>query len=84
MKVHKIPVNDLRLYCLRVKDSVVVLFNGGIKTRKNAKDCPNVGPHIRQANRITQKINQLFVDKEISWNKDKTDIVFLPDLEFEL
>jgi len=67
-----------------VNESVVFLFNGGVKTKTNAKDCPNVGPHIKRANRITQKINQLFIENEISWNKDRTDIVYLPGLEIEL
>jgi hypothetical protein len=84
MRVHKISGSLLRLYCLRVNDCVVFLFNGGVKTQSNAKDCPNVGPYIRQANRITQKINQLFSDKEISWNNGRTDIIYLPGLEIQI
>lgn len=39
--------NRLRLYCHIVSDSVVVLFNGDIKSdgARTAADCPNVGPH---------------------------------------
>ncbi len=44
MNIHEIIVEKLRLYCLVLNENVVILFNGGIKTTINAKDCPNVGP----------------------------------------
>lgn len=82
-KAHEIEVNDLRLYCLRASESVVFLFNGGIKTAFEAKDCPNVGNYIKTANRITKKINSLF-GTEIRWNQDYTDIEFDSEQEFEI
>lgn len=84
MRVNRILVNSLRLYCFRVNDSVVFLFNGGVKTQINAKNCPNVGPYIRQANRITQKVHQLFSNREICWNNNITDIVYTAGLEIEI
>lgn len=82
-KIDEIEVKDLRLYCLRANESVVFLFNGGIKTTFEAKDCPNVGTYIKTANRITKKINSLF-GTEIKWNKDCTDIEFDSEHEFEI
>lgn len=84
MRAHKISVSHLRLYCLRVNDCVVFLFNGGVKTQTNAKDCPNVGPYIKQANRIVQEINKLFFSKEVCWNNDKTDIRYSLGLGIEI
>lgn len=84
MQVYEIPVENLRLYCLVLNEHVVFLFNGGIKTTGNAKDCPNVGPHIKQANRIAGKIDELLKENEITWNFDHTDIKFDENLEFEL
>jgi hypothetical protein len=84
MKVHEILVENIRLYCLVLNEHVVFLFNGGIKTTDEAKDCPNVGPYIKQANQLVQKIDELFKTKEISWNEDQTDIDFDKDLEIEL
>tara|TARA_R110002050_G_scaffold214727_1_gene350879 strand:+ start:1147 stop:1680 length:534 start_codon:yes stop_codon:yes gene_type:complete len=84
MAVHKIPVGNLRLYCLVLNEHVVFLFNGGIKTTDNAKDCPNVGPHIKRANRIAGKIDEMLRENEVTWNKDHTDIEFDENLEFEL
>ncbi len=84
MEAIDIWVENLRLYCLVLNDHVVFLFNGGIKTADNAKDCPNVGPYIKQANELVKKIDELLINKEISWNKNQTDICFDENLEIEL
>ena len=84
MEVYEIPVEDLRLYCMVLNENVVFLFNGGIKTTDNAKECPNVGPYIKQANQIVRKIDECLRNKDISWNDDHTDIEFDENLEFEL
>lgn len=48
----------IRLYALRLSDSVVVLFNGGIKlTDGKAQDDPNVQIHFRNAQSYAKKIN---------------------------
>lgn len=82
-RVCKILVNNLRLYCLRANEHVVILFNGGIKTTIKANDCPNVKNHFLTANRITKKINESF-KTEITWNSDYTDICFNESFEFEI
>ncbi len=75
--------NDLRLYCLRANEHVVILYNGAIKTSAKAQDCPHVKPHFDLANQLSKKINQLF-GKEIMWNQDYTDISVEDDFYFEL
>jgi len=84
MKTREVIVNDIRLYCLVLNKNVVFLLNGGIKTTTNAKDCPNVGPYIKQANIIAQKIDDLVINNEIKWNNDRTDIIFDENLEIEI
>jgi len=42
--------NNLRLYCFRANDSVVVLFNGDIKTKAKAQKCESVKAHFYLAN----------------------------------
>lgn len=84
MEAFEIPVADLRLYCMVLNENVVFLFNGGIKTAENARDCPNVGPYINQANRLVKIIDECIRNKEIKWNKDQTDIEFDEELEIEL
>lgn len=84
MEAMEIQVENIRLYCLVVNEHVVFLFNGGIKTTNNAKDCPNVGKYIDQANRIVVGIDKLLKTREIEWNENRTDIEFDRDLEIEL
>jgi hypothetical protein len=84
MEAAHIVVDNLRLYCVVVNEHVVFLFNGGIKTANNAKECPNVGPYIKQANELVRKIDELIIKKEISWNHNQTDIDFDENQEIEL
>lgn len=65
-------------------EHVVFLFNGGLKTTENAKDRPNVGPYIKQANQIVTKLDELLKNDDIKWTKDHTDIVFDKNIEIEL
>ncbi len=77
---------NLRLYCLRLNDHVVFLFNGGVKTKgiKLAQDCPIVAPHFNKANIIAQAIEKLFQAGDIQWNENCTDILYDNDLELEI
>jgi len=84
MVAFELPVENLRLYCLVLNEYVVFLFNGGIKTTQEAKDCPNVGPYIKQANNIVVKIDEQIRLGNITWNYDHTDINFIKNLEIEL
>lgn len=84
MEAFEIQVENIRLYCMVANEHVVFLFNGGIKTTANAKDCPNVRKYIDEANRIVVGIDELLRTRDISWNEDQTDIEFDEDLEIEL
>jgi len=84
MDIFEIPVQNLRLYCMVLNEHVEILFNGGIKTKNNARDCPNVRPYIMRANQLAVRIDELIEDHEITWNKDFTDISFDENLEFEI
>ena len=53
----------VRLYCKRLSNQVVILFNGGIKTKLNPHDCPNVSAHFRRAERISQKVDKALNDQ---------------------
>lgn len=75
--------NNIRLYCLRANESVVFLFNGDIKTAKQAQDCPNVKKHFKLANQLTKAINSAFINKEILWNDDFTTITCEDDFTLQ-
>jgi len=59
-------IENWRLYCLRLSDSIVILFNGGIKTANKAQDCPNVSPFFYQAARFTKLIDEAIREGDIS------------------
>lgn len=81
-KLHVKYHHNLRLYCLRISDEVVFLFNGGIKTPGNitAEECAVVRQYFRMANKLTACIYQAMKDKEISFHGKKIEI----EEEFEL
>ena len=47
----------LRLYCLRLSESIVVLFNGDRKTTQKAQDCPDCAKYFRLAQRLAKFID---------------------------
>lgn len=79
-----LEANPLRLYCFRVSEKIVFLYNGEIKTALKAQDCPQVRPHFKLANVITKALEEAFRNKEIYWKEDYTDIEFDEELEIIL
>ena len=79
-KIGPVP-GALRLYCLRLSDTVVILFNGGIKTKREALDCPNVGPQLRLADKIATEIISMVTKGEIKLKEKK--LIFKPETEIE-
>ena len=73
---------DIRLYCCRLSESIVVLYGGGQKTTAKAQDCPNVASHFRLASMATVAINEKIRDKSFVLNvksiafKDEAEIEF--------
>jgi len=57
-------VKDLRLYCFWVSPNIVILFNGGIKTKINPVQCPNVSMHFHNANNWSKQL----VEHELDYN----------------
>lgn len=76
--------NNLRLYCYRLNESVVILFSGAVKTANKALDCPHVKPHFKLANRLTRAIDTAIKEKEILWIDNCSDIYFEDTFFMEL
>ena len=60
--INEIIVNDLRLYCLRISDSVVILANGGIKSSQTVQGSPDLMPHFRFVNVMSKQIDEFIRD----------------------
>lgn len=67
-KVGEITINygnfPLRLYCLRISDSLVVLFGGGEKTAENAQG-GKTSMAFHEANQFAKRILEAIQQKEI-------------------
>ncbi len=59
----------LRLYCMRLSDSVVVLFNGGLKTNDDPEKCVNVSRYFKDAQIFAKKIDEKLNDKDFRLSK---------------
>jgi len=57
--------NPLRLYCTRLNDKMVVLFNGGLKTAQTAQASEDVARKFRDAQHFARMIWEAVQDKTI-------------------
>ena len=48
---------DLRLYCIRMSDSVVILYNGDVKTAQLVRDCVNCYEYFKDINSLDSQIH---------------------------
>ena len=58
---------DFRLYCMRLSDNIVILFNGVIKTTNKNQDDPQLMSTFRMATTFGRRINEKINDKEFTW-----------------
>lgn len=66
--------HNLRLYCMRLSDHVVILFSGGVKTADTAQDCPVVAPHFRLAQKLCMAIQEAIRNRDISLINEETEL----------
>ena len=83
-KLRMVQHKHLRLYCMRISDHVVILFNGGVKTAATAQECPDVKPHFERANRLAQAIDEAIKRNDITLSANGDRLEFDDDLEFEV
>lgn len=70
-QIRRLPKGfPLRLFCLKLSDQTVVLFNGGIKTSKKVKDSPDLFPHFKMAQNFARKLYKEFRDGTIIEDKE--------------
>lgn len=73
---------NLRLYCMRINNGIVILFNGGKKETAKAQDCENVRHHFLLANQLSKAIYNAIIEKDILINEENRQLIF--DESFEL
>ncbi len=70
----------LRLYCIHLTRTLVVLLNGDIKTAINPENCKNVKAHFLQAKKIAVHLDKALANGEISYLTEDS----LTDFEIEI
>ena len=64
---------DLRLYCVRLSEQVVILANGGRKTSRAVQDSPDVWPKFQFANKMAGQLLELMQAGDINLNMRKIE-----------
>lgn len=67
----------LRLYCFRISDEIIVLFNGGIKSSNTAQTSPDISMKFYEAQGYASKIESAIIDKIITI--EDSQIIFEDD-----
>ncbi|RMA56654.1 hypothetical protein [Ulvibacter antarcticus] len=70
---NKLGIYGLRVYCIILSDNIVILMNGGDKTKKKAQDCSNVSIYFHEANHFTTIFNNYIQDGTL--NKYYRDLI---------
>ena len=65
----------LRLYCIRLSPSVVILLNGDRKTSLKVKDCDNCRPHFNKAVAVAKRIDQAILDEYLEIDDENREII---------
>jgi hypothetical protein len=74
----------LRLYCIRLSPSVVILLNGDRKTKRKVAECENCKPHFAKAVALAKKITQAIVDGDMEIDEEEKEINMEDDFELTL
>lgn len=51
-----IETSHLRLYCLRLSDSVLIAGNGGVKDARRYQDCPELAGYVISLQKLDEAI----------------------------
>lgn len=71
----------IRLYCIYISPSIVILLNGDIKTVENSpKKCPNVASHFSNAIKIAKKLQDALNSDFVRYKLGEIEL----DDDFEL
>jgi len=83
-RLNHLEFNNLRLYCSRINDNIVILFNGGEKTARTDQESPYIKRYFNHANRLAEALDQCLRNKEIRLSSDEKRLLFDPQFEMIL
>ncbi|MBY0478945.1 MAG: hypothetical protein K2Q24_14960 [Chitinophagaceae bacterium] len=74
----------LRLYCIRLSPSVVILLNGDRKTALKVHDCNNCYVHFDRARKISREIDRAITDGFIEIDDDEKELILDEDFDITI
>lgn len=74
----------LRLYCIRLSPSIVILLNGDRKTKLKVAECENCKPHFAKAITLARTITRAIVDGDMEIDEEEKEIIIYGDFELTL
>lgn len=74
----------LRLYCIRLSPSVVILLNGDRKTTRKVLECRNCKAHFKFADALAKKITQAILDGHMGIDEEEMELWLEEDFEINL
>ena len=70
-EIYEIVIHfPLRLYCYRISETIVVLFNGGIKDQRTDQESDDIRLKFYEAQQFAQRISQALHDGTIIISSD--------------
>lgn len=75
---------NLRLYCMRINDNIVILYNGALKTANTAQECDNVRPHFLLANKLSKAIDKAIEEGDIEIDFEDGRLLYDDTLNLEI
>ena len=74
----------LRLYCIRLCPTIVILLNGDRKTALKVQDCNNCYPHFDLARKISKALTKAIVEGEIELDHIERKILINEDFDLTI
>ncbi len=74
----------MRLYCIRLSPTIVILLNGDRKTSLKVQDCKKCYRHFDFARRLSRRIDQAIQDGDIELDIENMEILAEDDFVFTI
>ncbi|MCH8318555.1 MAG: hypothetical protein IIA88_08670 [Bacteroidetes bacterium] len=66
--------SKLRLYCIWLTDSIVILANGGVKSSQTAQDSRDLSMKFHFANKVANEVNKCIAEGLIRINRNSSSL----------
>ena len=82
--VEKISIREVRLYCLRFNEIILIIGGGGIKTKRRTQDHPQLQEVVNLLIQVNALMDKRFQGKDGDKELKIVDNKLIGDLKFDL